>query len=432
MTTEANQLRAVIDEFLQARLQPKLDKLKEGDEEKRQKLLEEHQPINWIGDAARRVGQIQQITHALKYIHPEAKGTNLSSPGNTDAGAFLIGTHTIAKQYAPDVVGNAAALDVYKFLRLEVNGKTILNRALEKDALLQEAFSSDSSQASVWIDAFAALTESKGAPTSHKLAKQLYWPMEEGRYHLLAPLFPTSLVHEVWSTVREDRFSEEAKSARESRRKDEPHSHGYCEYPNMVIQKFGGTKPQNISQLNSERYGEDYLLRSTPPEWISNPVRLPLNAESVFDSWFSNRARVRELVHTLREFLYRVKDTKSNVRIRNKRQELVGYIVDEMLHFAATLREQEEPWTQRPECKLNIDEQCWFNPVRVEYDEVFASEYRKGSWKEEVCKRFANWLNAQLLKKKKPLPFGDKEHDEWTADLSAELRMLRLEVSEYE
>jgi len=433
MIAEANPLRAVINEFLQARLQAKLDKLKEGDEEKRQKLLEEHKPENWIPDAARRVGQIQQITHALKYIHPDAKGTSLSAPGNAEAGELLIGTHTVAEHHSPDVVGNAAALDVYKFLRLECEGKTLLSRALENDAALQHAFSADNDQAQAWMEAFAALTESKGEPSSHKLAKQLYWPLDAREYHLLAPLFPTSLVHHVWKTVREDRFSEEAKAAREARRNKETHPQGYSEYPGIVIQKFGGTKPQNISQLNSERYGENYLLKSCPPEWISNPLKLPLKVNSVFDGWFGRRPRVRELVRVLSDFLYSMKDKSvNNVHIRNKREELVGYIVDEMLLFAATLRDVEEPWTQQADCKLNMDEQCWFNPARAEADPEFSKTYTWGDWKQAVCERFANWLNAQLLRKKKPLPFGEDEAKQWQTDLDKALSMLRLEVSEYE
>ncbi len=63
-------IRAAILQFLQARLQPKLDKLKADEDEARQKLLLEHEPKAWIADAARRVGQIQRVTHALKFTHP--------------------------------------------------------------------------------------------------------------------------------------------------------------------------------------------------------------------------------------------------------------------------------------------------------------------------------------------------------------------------
>jgi CRISPR-associated protein Csy1 len=417
------QIREAVNSFLQERLQPKLDKLKEGDEENRQKLLEAHHAPNWIADAAHRVGQIQQVTHALKYIHPEAKGTNLNSPGNPDVDELLIGTHTSPDHCPPDVVGNAAALDVYKFLRLEVDGKTLLSRAAERDPSLKAVFSSDDEEALDWMESFATLAESKGIPSSHKMAKQFYWPLGEGTYHLLAPLFPTSLVHHIWSSIREDRFSEEAKAAREARRKVEAYVHGYREYPNVVVQQFGGTKPQNISQLNSERYGENYLLPSLPPVWRNEPVKAPLRAESVFDGWFGRRSRVRDLVRTLRGFLYSVENVEGNIRIRNKRKELVGYLIDELLLFSAELHGLEHSWSLREECKLNIDERCWLDPGRATTDEEFAAIYSRGDWIDSVGGRFSNWLNSRLVDAKKPLPFGEAEAREWKTELTDMLQM---------
>ena len=428
---ETDKIRDVIYNFLQERLQPKLDKLKDGEDEKRQQLIDAHKPETWISDAARRVSQIQQVTHALKYTHPDAKGTNLSSKGNPNAGELLIGSHTNPESCPPDVVGNAAALDVYKFLRLVIDGKTLLQLASEQNPALQAAFSDDKEQAKTWMASFAGINESVSKPKSHKLAKQLYWPVKDGDYHLLAPLFPTSMVHPIWSTIREDRFSEEAKAARQARRNKESHPHGYREYPNMVVQKFGGTKPQNISQLNSERYGENYLLPSLPPNWESKKKVIPLGIESVFDGWFGRRPRVRELLRILRDYLYRVQDA-NNVRIRNKRAELVGYIVDEMLLFAAELRDLEENWSQQKDCKLNKDEQCWLNPYRANSDPDFSSIYTWGDWKEAVCKRFANWLNARLMDPKNPLPFGEDSARQWHTDLDKELRMFRMEVESYE
>lgn len=433
LATEAAQLRAVIHEFLQERLQAKLDKLKEGDDEKRQQLVEAYQPQNWIPDAARRVGQIQQITHALKYIHPEAKGTNLNSPGNAAAGESLVGTHTIADQCAYDVVGNAAALDVYKFLRLAVNDKTLLSRSLEHDPALQHVFSENNELAMEWMIAFSGLVASKGEPASHKLAKQIYWPMRDGEYHLLAPLFPTSLVHKVWSSIREDRFSDQAKEARDARKAGKRHPSGYHEYPNVVIQQFGGTKPQNISQLNSERYGENQLLPSCPPNWASEAVKPPLRVDSVFDVWFGRRARVRTLTASLRDFLYSLPADKTNIRIRNTRKKIVANIVDELLVFAAELRDLTPGWSLHEECRLNINEACWLDPFRAEVDEAFSAAYLNGGWKDYVHQRFANWLNAQLTKKKKSLHLGENEATQWAVDFDVEhgpeLRMMRDELA---
>ncbi len=426
LDAEAIQLRAVIQEFLQARLQSKLDK--EKDEDKCQKLTEAFQFDVWIADAAKRVGQIQQITHALKYIHPDAKGTNINSPGNSNVEDHWIGTHTIASSYSPDVVGNAAALDVYKFLRLEVNEKSLLFRAMENDGSLQRALSSDAEQANEWITAFAGLTQSKGELASNKLAKQLYWPVDGG-YHLIAPLFPTSLVHYVWGKMRGDRSV--MFEILDSKKTKSPLMANYCVYPNITIQRYGGDSgKQNISQMNAERGGENHLLPSCPPSWKSESVKPPFGVTSVFDGWFGRRLRVRALVKELNRFLYRVQ-YKNNIDERNQRAELVSQLVDEAILFAAELHELEVLWSQDEKCRLNLDEQCWLNPQRVESDKEFSHAFTQGDWVDGVCQRFSNWLNGRLTRRKKSLPFGEDEALEWQAEidkvLAHELRALRDE-----
>ena len=424
------QIKAVINGFLQERLQPKLEKLKPEDDEQRQALLLDYLPANWVPDAAHRVGQIQQVTHALKFTHPDARGSSLSVAGNAQAGDGVIGTHTVANTLSPDVVGNAAALDVYKFLRLSVSGKTILDLAIAADPALAEALSDDADLAQAWMAAFATLAQAKGQPASNKLAKQVYWPVQGNDYHLLAPLFPTSLVHGVWKRIREDRFSDEAKAAREAKRNGLDHPHGYCEYPNMAIQNFGGTKPQNISQLNSERYGENFLLPSLPPNWISPDIRPPVAVNSDFDRIFGSRPRVRELVRILRDFLVSVEYAGTNIRIRDKRAELAALIRDEAFQYAAELQQLEPGWSQQPECLLNNAEQCWLDPERAEDDPDFASLRRKGDWPDEICRRFGNWLNARLTTPNTPM--GAVEAAHWRDVLDKEMRMMRIEVADHE
>lgn len=423
-------LRSVIHNFLEERLQAKLAKLKEGEGEKREKLLDDYRIENWVADAARRVNQIQQVTHGIKFSHPDARGSNLYSSGNPHSGEILVGTHTVRENYPADVVGNAAALDVYKFLCLESDGKTVLTRAVEGDEELQSVFSADTELAQSWITAFSGILESSGAPASHKLAKQLYWPLGNEEYHLLAPLFPTSLTHIIWKKIRNDRFSEETKSARDARRAELPHPHGYREYPDLVVQQFGGTKPQNISQLNSERHGENCLLPSCPPQWQSPKIRPPLKVTTVFGRWLERRKPISELIQILHDFLVRVKEV-NNVHIRRKRAELIGYICDEVINFSAELRDLPGGWSSDAACRLNMSEQYWLDPGRAKEDEHFAQEHRKGAWQEEICRRFANWLNAKLSGKDSALPMGEEESKEWRCVLDEEMKIMRRELNDY-
>ena len=428
---ESQRIKAEIARFLrEERLQPKLEKLKDGDDVARQKLLEEHQPAAWIADAARRVLQIQQVTHAIKFTHPSADGSSLSCTGNSAAAALELGSHTLQGELAPDVVGNAAALDVYKFLRLTVDGRTLLDRAMARDPALIEAIADDAAQASEWVDALATLPQAKGGPASHTLAKQLYWPLSEGAYHLLAPLLSSPLAHSVHQRIGDDRFSDAAKAARDARRAGTSHPHGYRDYPNLAIQSFGGSKPQNISQLNSERRGDNYLLASVPPNWESDPLRPPLKTETVFAAkrYFGWRKEVRRLTRVLREYLRDVADATSNLRIRETRRQLVADIVDQALQMAAEIRQLEPGWSAQAECQLNLAEQCWLDPERRETDEDFAARYRRGDWKDEVCLRFANWLNASLQTDK--TFFGGAEALEWKTLLADEINLLREDLGD--
>lgn len=424
--SEPARIKQAITEFLQGRLQPKLDKLKPDEDETRQKLLAEHQFDTWIADAARRVGQIQQVTHAIKFTHPSADGASLSSRGNSSAGDREVGTHVLGDSMAADVVGNAAALNVYKFLRLTVDGRSLLERAIARDPAFAEALSADPAAAAAFLEAFAGLPEPKGSPASHKLAKQLYWPVQEGTYHLLAPLFSSSLAHAVYKRINDDRFSDEAKAARDARRNKEPFSGASRDYRNLVIQSFGGSKPQNISQLNSERRGENYLLASLPPTWESPALRAPLKIDTVFSRYFEQRREVRRLTEALRDFLKRVAKADSNLRIRQTRAELVADLCGEVLYFAAELQRYLEPgWSAGPDCRLNLAERCWLDPARSLSDEDFATHRKQGDWKDEVCLRFGNWLNARLQTDK--TQFGSPEALVWQAVLGNELKLLREE-----
>lgn len=393
---------------------------------------------DWISKRANEAWQIKEATHVLKFTHPDAKcdprklAQNIRSPGNLKAGNAFVGTHNIdVDQYLDAAPSNAAALPVYALLRLRVGKQSILDLAHNGEKALFEAFEHFSTDPKVCISAFANCRDMQPKAASHALAKQLYWSLESGgEYHLLGPLFPASLAHCVKKKIDEDRFSDEAKAAREARKGGLAHPQGFCEYINLAVQNFGGSKPQNISQLNTERKGQNYLLPSLPPNWKSPDIRPPVAVNSVFDRIFGSRPRVRDLVRILRDFLVSVEHAGTNIRIRDKRAELAALIRDEAFQFAAELQQLEPGWSQQPECLLNSAEQCWLDPERAEDDPDFASLRRKGDWPDEVCRRFGNWLNARLTTPNTPM--GAIEAAHWREVLDKEMRMMRIEVADHE
>jgi len=421
-------LRAVIVQFLQERRDAKLEKLsadKPEDVLKRAELLEQFVPRTWLEDAARRAGQIQAVTHALKPTHPDARGTNLYCPPDSLPRLREMGSHALGQDFDGDVVGNAAALDVYKFLKLEHEGQTLLASMLAGDADVATALSDDPAEATTWIEAFTQLTQPRGRPGSHTLAKQLYWltgedPLNDADYHLLAPLYATSLAHRVFERLQDDRFSEAAKAARAARKAGEFHDRPTRDYPDLAVQKLGGTKPQNISQLNSERLGQNFLLASLPPRWHNRDVTPLLHADSMF--WrFGRRPEVRRALKALRSFL--ATDPPRTVDTRDQRDDLAEELLDEFLSFGALMRELPSGWSDDPACRLQACEKVWLD--------VGASAARANDWADELARRYANWLNG-ALGTTEALRMGDPEQAHWRKALDEALADFDWELNHAE
>ena len=424
-------LNLVIQHFLKERFDTKAEKLA-PDDPKYQALVEQFQFNTWINDAARRVGQLQVVTHSLKPIHPDAKGSNLYAPPESLHAHSLVGSHVLPTDFAGDVVGNAAALDVYKFLKLSLEGKSLLERALENDGDFAKALSDNPEQAQAWIDAFAAITEPRGEHASHTRGKQLYWLVGDDaadlendaeNFHLLAPLYATSLAHRVFQTINHDRFSEEAKEARKAKREGKYAERPIHSYPNLAVQKMGGTKPQNISQLNSERGGNNYLLASLPPSWSVRDIRPPLKVVSVFSDpgVFGSRPEVRSLVKDLKRFLET--NPSTDMHTRDLRDDYTAMLMDELTLFAMQMHSLPAGWSDDEACELVAEEAFWLDPGRAEEDSVFREARNSVEWADEIRHRFARWLNLALGDK---LPLGDVEFRHWHKTLAKDATHQRL------
>ncbi|PKO57158.1 MAG: type I-F CRISPR-associated protein Csy1, partial [Betaproteobacteria bacterium HGW-Betaproteobacteria-21] len=314
------------------------------------------------------------------------------------------------------------ALDVFKLLKLPVDGRPLLAWMQEGDADLIAALSDDADQAGEWLTAFTGITAPRSAtPSSHTLAKQLYWlagedPADNSQYHLLAPLYSSTLAHAVFQTINEDRFGKAGKLARQARYAQRDHDTGYREYPDLAVQKFGGTKPQNISQLNSERGGNNYLLSSRPPKWKTHALKAPLFVDTVFPR-LGKIAEVRNTVRILRDFLK--SDPRPTMETRNRRDALLDRLIDELVDFAHPLQAAlPAGWTRDTDCRLVEAERLWLDPGRAETDDEtdteFSAAWHRMDWPVEIGRRFGNWLNHELGQS---LPLGDIEGRHWRDEL---------------
>ncbi|OEI78303.1 type I-F CRISPR-associated protein Csy1 [Enterobacter sp. ku-bf2] len=433
MSVEA--LSAFIAEYIAGRRQTKLEAFdkeaaKRSAEEsatiaaERRDLELRYEPKAWLTDAAKRAGQINLVTHAAKFTHGDSKSSSIYSEAVAQEGYLCTAA---LSGLEPDAVGNAAALDVAKLLQTRVNGGDSLLASLKRgDHAALAAFTDEANQRREWIAGFSrALTP--GEPASHKLAKQGYFPVGEN-YHLLSPLFATSLVHAMHQKMIAFRFGDDVKAIWKARREKTWHPTPLTLFPDSAEIHFGGTKPQNISYLNSVRGGRSWLLSCQPPQW-KKTEKPPTTLRSIFTSGGQFDRRANSTVQLLVSLLTRTGDY-TNVRIREARDEYIDALIDLLFVVASELqRDTWQNWTLSCE-RLVSHQQLWLDPWRTKTDEAFRLERDKDDWQVSVATDFALWLNGRLSKALKDVGYVEQREWQTRERLRSNLREMEKIIRE--
>lgn len=391
-------LSSAIDDYISARLEAKPDKWPtKGD---------------WLDDAAKRAKQITLVTHAPKFTHGDARGIGARVEGQEGEGFLSTASLTTP---AIDVIGNAAALDVANLLLLEADGKRLVDQIQDGDASSLAVFTKDKVQLETWCDGLSqALVGS--TLTTHTLAKQTYFPVDRG-YHLLSPLFASSLCHALYQRIDQARFGDEAKAAREARRKNECSDLNVVDFPHLAEQHFGGANQQNVSLLNSKRNGRAYLLSCQPPTW-QDRLTAP---ESQEHFWKRYEHRVAATLGELNRFLKSVAQADNNDAIKQRRADLVDDLVGALLNYGAELRTLPSGWSRAMAEPLNEAFCRWLDPI----DGQALSDEEAN----QIALAFGRWFNQRLQKRLAHV--GDAELHVWRRLLARQLRLLKQDLEEW-
>lgn len=435
-TQRSQRIRAVMQTHVTDRLAKALDKWKGKDDAQTRKGIadaREKYQLTRILEKGVKANGMALATHIAKGIHPDLKiknHTNLQVRFDELSSLNEVGSHVLDFQLSiADITGdgayNAAAYELYLLLDCSVDGVSLAELLQSGDLDAINSLSTEAADPAKFAEEVLSLLESKCAkPAVHTLSKQVYWltesnPSTDSDYHLLAPLYPASLVHQAHLQIHPTRYGEKNTTARKAKRDGKTHEGVYQEYRDWAVQKMGGTKPQNISHLNSERRGENYLLASLPPaSWKANQRYLPFHASSVFDRAFGARPVIRGTVKAFLAFL--LTNPASNEPTRVQVRDYQETLKDELIIYAGELQSQPAGWSlDERYTDLALPEKLWLDPERVALPEetAFAEKWQRMDWPEQVGKRFANWLNAQLQGK---LSVGDAEAREWRRVLLAD------------
>ena len=394
-------LDPAIENFLSERRATKIKKnLKPGhnDEEKQSVELEAAEFFrlsNWLPDAAKRAGWLSMLTHPGKFTHPSAKTSAVIAGARPSPDGFLRSGNADADL---DVLGNAAALDVYKFLSLTLaDGQTVLAHLEQNSAAIQTQFKLPEALFTALQQGLLTIKQTSGiAKTSEKI-KQVYFPVDGG-YHLLSLLSPSGLMFKLKERINVMRFSDQAKQAREDRRHQVHNEHGFDELYNLAVIGFGGTKPQNISVLNSQNGGTAYLLPSLPPQFEVRAIQPPKTGFFKDSLYFKHYQDSFKALHRL------LAVNHNNIDIRDGRDYWIESIVEQVIEKVWQLRQLDIGWSETT--NLPPAEKIWLDAAYLEQRE------NEDDWLDDIIRSLTDWFRIAYEKtvgKDKAIFLGDVE-----------------------
>ncbi|WP_028781392.1 type I-F CRISPR-associated protein Csy1 [Shewanella sp. 38A_GOM-205m] len=359
---------------------------------------------NWLPDAAKRAGQISIASHPCTFSHPSARKnkngyvSSIIAKNKPSADGFLRSGNVAVE---PDALGNAAALDVYKFLSLPMSDQRSLLVHIEQESeLARQLLEVPTCDYQTLRDGFLKMIDSDQASVSSSKIKQVYFPVAEGEYHLLSLLTHSGHLFELRKRLDAMRFGELVKEVRECKKANRFHPEGYQEIFGLTTIGFGGTKPQNISVLNNQNAGKAHLLPSIPPNLTPREIRLPKTDffKECFTAWQAKE--VLEALHRLFKADY------NNINIRSGRdyriQQYVDLVIEKMWQVRLFLTDHQGVLPS----ELPLEQKVWL------YPEFESQREQENEWLDKITRHIARGLINHYSRSKvisNPLLLADQE-----------------------
>jgi CRISPR-associated protein Csy1 len=388
------------DTWIKDKVKPSMDESKVN--ELKQQCELKFSLNEWLPNAAKRAGQRAMTTHPCTFSHPSArknKNGNVSSVlvniVRAEDGLLKTGNAEVSL----DNLGNAAALDVYKFLTLMMqDGESLLDHIQQESELSKLLLNIKSETYQNLKTGFLAMVESSDENITSSKIKQVYFPVEED-YHQLSLLTNSGMVYQLRERLDKLRFSDEVKELRDKKRKNEFSEQGYSEIYGLTTIGYGGTKPQNISVLNNQNGGKAHLLSSLPPNIEKRNVHFPKSDFFVESFKKYEYADNFKALHKLFQADY------NNINIRDARDRYLQEIIDLLIEKMWTVRAVSQAQYHQDSSSLSSVQRTW---LHSDY-----ADKREGSdqWLASLITEISAWLSRSYEKVlvKKAIKLGEEE-----------------------
>jgi len=366
-----------------------------------------------------------KATHVLKFTHSSSNpGGLLFEEKSND---LLLSTASLKRKLILDLAHkDGAHISISRFFGLELNDKLIIDCILQDDFKFLNPFKKNNKQFNGWKDGFSNMVKIREMKTADK-AKQLYFPINNSveNYHLITPLFASSLCNEVDTMISNLKYKEKKEinkyrnHKKDNKKSPQYHQSLYTDYPNLAVQNFGGKHAKNVSMLNANRSGKAYLFSTQPPTWQSK-LKPPTNKKSMFDT-YRYSLNTSDNIKFLVEFLLRNENIDLSVRDPEKQKWLekwTAYIVDDFWFFVGNIHTLPSGWSK--DSKLKPEHRYLLDPYKK--DKEFQTSRKNADWQKIVINDFSSWLNKQLKGKDKKFTPQKEYSRTWKKVIKKELR----------
>ncbi|HAU1153216.1 TPA: type I-F CRISPR-associated protein Csy1 [Legionella pneumophila] len=360
---------------------------------------------NWLPDAAKRAGWVSISTHPCTFSHPSSRKnkngdvTSIIAKASRKADGYLRSGNVHVEL---DALGNAAALDVYKFLSLVTeDGKTVKEHIQQNTEVAKSLLSIKTESYENLRVGFLEMVSSNEASITSSKIKQVYFPVGND-YHQLSILSNSGMIFELRERVDALRFSDTVQRERELRRDNIYSESGYREIYDVTTIAYGGTKPQNVSVLNNQYSGKAHLLLSAPPIFGQREITFPTKDFFVQSLRYSD---CQEILERLDNIFKIERDGRISLdKIRKGRDRCIGDLLDVILQKTMALREASMKQFWEKSSNLPSWQIIWL------CDQYKEERAKLDDWLETLCIQIALWINSAYKNSiKHPTMLGEAE-----------------------
>lgn len=351
-------------------------------------------PADWFDAMVMHMNECHLASHVGKFTNPDIK-TTVCSHSKKVAGYVTTGGSTCSL----DILTPAQYLGSASLLLSPVTpDKNVLEAVITRDKELEkelELLSLPIEKLQKKVQEMLEDSQKEPEATDTHL-RQVYFPIAEGKYHLLSVMPSSCLALEMYQRIR----AINGHKIDCCNKKSENYGKPCEEVTGLTMIGFGGSKPLNISALNSRCGGKTYLLSSLPPSLPARKIRLPKSDFFRESIWYKQQSSALYRLHAY------MKQDRNTIEIRQAIHDLVDEMISAVLFAAYQIRAEKIGWNEEEAySQLPTAQKIWL-------DDAYAEERKETSWADDISSSFARWVirSYEKLLGEDAIKLGDAEY----------------------